>query len=165
MKKSAIVALVVFGVFPFSACNNGEQTGYMETSTADANAREAEQAEQQFADLADQDKAAPTSKVAKHATKARTPSSVKQTHAAMAPHVSLWVVQMGAFKVKENAEKLTVKLKAGGFPVVMRSMNHSKNGEIYLVHLEPTPNKTEAEKWQTDLKLKEFDSTIVSHRD
>ncbi len=162
MKKSALVALVVFGVLPFSACNNGEQNGYMESSTsgstAEANAREAELAEQEFTELAAKEKqpVAKAGKVAKHESKtARQPSSVKPT----------WVVQMGAFKVKENADKLTAKLKADGFPVVMRSMNHSKNGEFYLVHLEPTPNKTEAEKWQLDLKMKSFDSQIVSHRE
>lgn len=180
MKKSAILTLIVFGLLPFSACNNSEQSGYMKTTSAEDNAREAEEAEQEYADLAAKTESTEKTggkkthgekakKVASHETKKsdRTPASKEPAHhAAVTPHdAGLWVVQLGAFKVKTNAEKLTSKLKDGGFPVVMRSMNHSKNGELFLVHLEPTPNRNEAEKWQSDLKLKSFDSTIISRHD
>lgn len=78
-------------------------------------------------------------------------------------HSKVWVVQLGAFRVKENAEKLTAKLKTGGFPVIMHPLNHSKNGQLYVVALEPTPNRTEAQKWQSDLKSKSYDTNIVLH--
>jgi cell division protein FtsN len=99
-----------------------------------------------------------------HKTEHREPASAHPTkHAADGQRV--YTVQLGAFRVKENAEKLTAKLKGEGFPVMMVGKEGSKSGELYLVHLEPTPNKSEAAKWQSDLKLKSFDSTVTSKRD
>lgn len=220
-QKSALVAIVILGVMPFSACSNGEQSGYMQSSTAEQNLREAELAEQEFADLAAQEsngdevlaphvRSAKTAKkeitkkdaskkettkavakhdvkapakhaapakhetdmqaVAKHEMATRTPASKEIAKPFQPAHQSVkgtaaYTVQLGAFKVKENAEKLTAKLKGDGYPVLMRPINHSKNGELFLVQLEPTPNKNEAAKWQSDLKLKSFDSSITFHRD
>jgi cell division protein FtsN len=176
MKKSFFVALFAFAMLPFSSCsNNSEQAAYMQNPTAEANAKEAEQAEEEFAKLASKEETGV--KVGKTSTQEnkRKPASAvahsavahKEAHHAVEDSSTqkVWTVQLGAFKMKENAEKLTAKLKTDGFPVMMREMNHSKNGELYLVHLEPTPNKTEAEKWQSDLKLKAFDSTLTSRRD
>lgn len=218
MKKSAVIALFAFAMLPFSACSsNNDQAAYMQNTAAEQNAREAEQAEEEFAQLAAKDETPKAEKpgktekknqktakaeksekkseksekkaVAKAETKtekkveakkveakaeskaetkeARVPASTHETqepkHAASGSRV--WTVQLGAFKVKENAEKLTAQLKGAGFPVMMVGKEGSKSGELYLVHLEPTPNKSEAQKWQTDLKLKSFDSTITSKRD
>ena len=68
---------------------------------------------------------------------------------------NIYVVQIGAFKVKENAEKLEKKLKDAGYPVRLVSMNHSKNGELHLVRFEPSNNRTEAEQAVETLKSKE----------
>jgi cell division septation protein DedD len=157
MNKSVVVALFAFAMLPFSACsNNNEPAAYMQNPTAEANAKEAEQAEEEFSKLASKGETAPkVGKTLTHENK-RKPASAA---------AKVWTVQLGAFKVKENAAKLTAKLKTDGFPAMMREMNHSKNGELYVVHLEPTPNKSEAEKWQTDLKLKAFDSTLTMKRD
>jgi|GEM_PF-4864978 len=200
MKKSAVIALFAFAMLPFSACSsNSDQAAYMQSSSAEQNAREAEQAEEEFAQLASKDQEAPkaekkthkaekTAKAEKaekvekksvakaekkHESKVvakeetREPASTHESHEVKhaASSQRVWTVQLGAFKVKENAEKLTAKLKGEGFPVMMVGKEGSKSGELYLVHLEPTPNKTEAEKWQTDLKLKSFDSTITSKHD
>jgi cell division septation protein DedD len=169
MKKSAVIAMFAFAMLPFSACsNNSEQAAYMQSPKAEENAREAEQAEEEFAQLASKEEPKTgKSKTATHETK-RKPASAKEVHHAVAQTGSnqkVWTVQLGAFKVKENAEKLAAKLKGDGFPVLMLGKDQSKGGELYLVHLEPTPNKSEAEKWQTDLKLKSFDSTLTSKRD
>lgn len=236
-KKSAAVVVVALGVLPFYACSNSEQAAYMERPSIEANALEAEQAEQEFAELAAKEAAgedthvqgkaekkaltksekksaktetsvakhdapkaekkkpahdpghkaetvkavakvqkqeapkheapkheAPTKAVAAHAVESnvtRKPASVHQTGATS----SVWVVQLGAFRVKENAEKLTAKLKTNGYPVLMRAMNHSKNGELFVVSLEPTPNKSEAQKWQQELKTKSFDTNLVFRKD
>lgn len=191
MKKSAAVVLFAFAMLPFSACSSsGDQAAYMTSSTAEQNAREAEQAEEEFAQLASKtetpkakakvaehkaDKKAktPEHKATEHKTaehkavvEKREPASAHETkHKAVASGERVYTVQLGAFRVKENAEKLTAKLKGEGFPVLMVGKEGSKSGELYLVHLEPTPNRSEAEKWQTDLKLKSFDSTLTSKRD
>jgi cell division septation protein DedD len=172
MKKSVAVVLFAFAMLPFSACSSsGDQAAYMTSSTAEQNAREAEQAEEEFAQLASKTatpKAKAKTKTAEHkaVVEKREPASAHETkHKASASSERVYTVQLGAFRVKENAEKLTAKLKGEGFPVMMIGKEGSKSGELYLVHLEPTPNKTEAEKWQTDLKLKSFDSTLTSKRD
>jgi cell division septation protein DedD len=71
------------------------------------------------------------------ATDTRKPASAKEM---------VYVVQFGAFKVKENAEKYLAKLKGDGFPVMMKPLHHSKNGDMFVVRLEPTPNRAEAEQ-------------------
>ena len=188
MKTTAAIALFAFAMLPFSACssNNG-QDAYMQSTNAEQNAREAEQAEEEFAQLASKEetpKAEKTAKVEKKSHKVektakaekkptpkhedeRQPASNHETHHAVAhaDHGSqrVYTVQLGAFKVKENAEKLTAKLKTEGFPVMMVNKEDQKG--LFIVHLEPTPNKNEAEKWQTDLKLKAFDSTLTSKHD
>ena len=87
----------------------------------------------------------------------RAPASIKggSRHGAKSAANSLFVVQIGAFKVRENAEKLTKKLKDDGFPVRMQSMNHSRNGELHLVRFEPSPNRAEAQEVMEKLKEKE----------
>ncbi len=183
MKKSAFLALVVCGVMPLSSCNNnGDQSGYMQSSSAESNAKEAELAEQEFADLASKESAGEDTSAKRHtarktasvaakvtAKNAKSPRKPASKEIAKAVHVegrgaAVYTVQLGAFKVKENAAKLAAKLKQDGFPAIMRPSVKS-SGEFYLVHLEPTPNKTEAEKWQIDLKEKSFDSTLTSHRE
>lgn len=76
----------------------------------------------------------------------RKPASSGKNH--------VFIVQVGAFRVKENAERLHTKLKSEGFPVIMREMQHSRNGHLYLVRLEPTPNRQEAETLAASLKTK-----------
>lgn len=79
---------------------------------------------------------------------------------------SVYVVQVGSFKVKENALKLEEKLKGDGFPVRMREINHSKNGHLYVVQFEPTPNRDEADTWRSQVKAKSsLDAQLVSRPD
>lgn len=78
----------------------------------------------------------------------------------------VYIVQVGAFKVRENADKLQSKLKGEGFPVIVRELNHSKNGSLHLVRLEPTPSRAEAEQWVAQLKSKtQVDAQLLSQAD
>ena len=200
MTKSAVIALFAFTLLPFSGCSsNSDQAAYMSSPNAEQNAREAEQAEEEFALLASKEVEKPkaeksaehkvaaqkpekkTQKKAEHkvvehkaaqpqpstpvAMEAREPASAHEAKHAAVHGDRVYTVQLGAFRVKENAAKLTEKLKSAGFPVMMVNKEGSKSGELYLVHLEPTPNKSEAEKWQSDLKMKSFDSTVTLKRD
>jgi cell division protein FtsN len=92
-------------------------------------------------------KAAPQAE-AKVVAKTRTPASVEGT----------FVVQIGAFKVKENAERLHQSLQGQGFKSMMMP---SKNGDMYLVRLEPTKSFDEAQSWASQLKSKSIDSHII----
>jgi cell division septation protein DedD len=87
-------------------------------------------------------------------TKKRSPASEKEI---------VYIVQVGAFRVKENAEKLQARLKGEGFPVLMHSLNHSKNGLMHLVRFEPTPTRSEADKWLAQVKTKaEIDAVVLA---
>lgn len=67
----------------------------------------------------------------------------------------VYVVQLGAFKVKENAERLQAKLAQAGFKVEMHSMEHSTNGMLHLVRSSPMANRAEAESLAQEFKSKE----------
>jgi cell division septation protein DedD len=79
----------------------------------------------------------------------------------------MYAVQFAAFKVKENAEKLAAKLKAGGVAVEMASIDHSKNGLLHLVRIPPTTSREEAQKnfeqYNGKLDLKAQVVTISGH--
>ena len=47
------------------------------------------------------------------------------------------------------------KLKDAGYPVTMSTLEHSKNGLLHLVRIEPTNNKSEAVTMAETLKTKE----------
>lgn len=66
----------------------------------------------------------------------------------------VFVVQVGAFKVKENADKLHQKLKTAGYPVQLQSIEHSKNGLLHLVRFQPSGSRAEAETVIEDLSAK-----------
>ena len=94
--------------------------------------------------------------LAGHASPARKPASVSG---------GTYVVQVGAFRVKENAEKLQAKLKEAGYKVDMQTVEHSKNGLLHLVRFEPTKNRAEAETMVEDLHAKhELAAQILSVR-
>jgi DedD protein len=67
----------------------------------------------------------------------------------------VWVVQVGAFRQKDNAEKLLEKLKKSGYPVLMQTVQHSRNGELHLVRLEPMSEKSQAQLALEQLQVKE----------
>ncbi|MES2964132.1 MAG: SPOR domain-containing protein [Bdellovibrionota bacterium] len=91
---------------------------------------------------------------------------VTKTLKAHSAASSVYIVQVGAFKVKDNALKLEEKLKGSGFPVRMREVNHSKNGMLYVVQFEPTPNRDEADAWRSQVKAKaSLDAQLVARPD
>jgi cell division protein FtsN len=67
---------------------------------------------------------------------------------------SLYVVQIGAFRVKENAERYYRKLQEEGFPVILQTLNHSTQGSLYLVRMQPTADRVQADSWASELMTK-----------
>ncbi|SMC27398.1 Sporulation related domain-containing protein [Desulfacinum hydrothermale DSM 13146] len=57
-----------------------------------------------------------------------------------------YVVQVGAFKRKANADKLSRRLKAKGFSVHVTRFKHKSLGWLYLVRLRPMASQAEAHK-------------------
>lgn len=148
-----------------SGCSEENHRPALARSTMEQNAREAEEADNVLSSekseshgdtKASKKKAgkAASTKTAKTASTKTTKSKAKAERTPASAASSVYVVHVGAFRVKENAERMFEKVKGAGFPSTMRQMNHSKNGDLYVVALEPTPNKTEAETWMNDLKSK-----------
>ena len=124
-------------VFSLGACTPSQERGLQEIERMAKNAAEAEAAEEA---LAGQKSVATAAKK----SSARQPASAR----------GVYVVQIGAFRVKENAERLHEKLASSGFAVEMRTLEHSKNGTLHLVRSAPIESKSEAEAKALELKEK-----------
>ena len=94
-------------------------------------------------------------------TKHAEPAHVERAPASKPASGPQYVVQVGAFRVKDNAEKLQAKLKDAGFPVRMQTISHSKNGDLFVVRFEPTSNRAEADASAAQLKAKESMTAAV----
>ena len=64
-----------------------------------------------------------------------------------------WVLQLGSFSVKNNADALVSQLKKLGYAPSVESSD-TDNGEIYRVRLAPMKNKITAEKIAQELAKK-----------
>jgi cell division septation protein DedD len=58
----------------------------------------------------------------------------------------VYVVQVGAFSRKENAERISRRLKEHGFQVNVSPFRHKSLGRLYLVRLDPLPSEEQARK-------------------
>lgn len=144
MGRLSIIALAI-SMTVLTGCNRqaSDHLGSvpMIDPNAERNAAEAEAAEAELARQETKPKSA-----AKRKKDARRPAS-KETK-------NIYVVQLGAFKVRENAERFQQSLKETGLPVMLKELNHSKNGPMFVVRIEPTPNKTEAQSMLATLREK-----------
>lgn len=169
----AVAAIVIVSLGTMNACTPSDRSTEGEDLSMVQNAAEAEAAEAKIAqegtagkadevkakgDKAEKkaEKKAVAEKAPAHQDKQAAAGDHKPTArrpASMAGGV--FVVQVGAFKVKENAEKLQAKLKDAGYPVELSSIEHSKNGLLHLVRFSPTQNRAEAETVIEDLQSKQ----------
>ena len=81
-------------------------------------------------------------------------ADAKKGNRKIASAGSVYVVQVGAFKVKENADRLLAQLKAQGFSAEIHTINHSKNGILHVVRMQPTADRSEAHAMVESLKAK-----------
>ena len=135
LAKVGFASIVLIGLsFVLSACD-AKQSGPQvlsgnglksETEIAQA-ARDAEVAEEEL-------------------TRNRKPAS------KTADRESIYVVQVGTFRVEANAKKVLEKLKAAGLPAFQKRIERGKENVLYAVRFEPTPSKTEAEKFVESAK-------------
>ncbi len=68
-----------------------------------------------------------------------------------APGAKTYVVQLGAFTKRENADKLFSELQAKNYPVILKTLDHKDFGHMYLVRLKPYSDRVEAERMATEL--------------
>jgi cell division septation protein DedD len=151
----AAAIIGVLALATMNGCTPSDHGTEGRSDTLSQNAAEAEAAEAKLAN-AEQPEKAPSKdqKTAANETnvkpgansvsKEKSATDKTPRHPANAAG-GVYVVQVGAFKNKENAEKLQEKLKAAGYPVEMHTVDHSKNGVLHLVRFLPTANRADAE--------------------
>lgn len=65
---------------------------------------------------------------------------------------SIFVVQVGTFKIESNARSLVESLKSTGLPVIQKKIQRANGDVLYTVRIEPTPSREEAEKFVATVK-------------
>lgn len=76
----------------------------------------------------------------------------KGPKAAATSTETVYVVQVGTFKVEGNADRLEKVLKDKGLPAFKKKVEREGGVVLYAVRLEPTPTQNEAEKFLASLK-------------
>lgn len=76
------------------------------------------------------------------------------------PTAGQWVVQLGSFSGKTNAETYAAKLKSAGFPALVRSFR-SGGKTMYRVQVGPRDDRVGAEKLVTALKKAGYKGVVM----
>jgi len=92
-------------------------------------------------------------------SRARKPAS--QNKKSKGSKESIYLVQVGTFKVEENATKILEKLKSAGLPAFQKKIERADGQTFFAVRIEPTPNKIEAEKFQASAKEATGQSPLI----
>lgn len=85
-------------------------------------------------------------------SRARNPASQTRKSKSGVDKESIYLVQVGTFKVEQNATKILEKLKTAGLPAFQKKIESSDGQTLFAVRIEPTPNRTEAEKFLASAK-------------
>lgn len=167
--KRTFVAALVFGLSVLAAgCSDSDETSKSTVQKTPEQAHlqsmkaaaEAEAAEEEFAKA----KLAQTDSASKKAGKNHTRgvASVPKATAKKAKAVdSVYVVQVGTFKVEENAKNIVAKLKSAGLPVFQKKVERGGGAVLYAVRLEPTSNRKEAEQFLANAKAATGESPLI----
>jgi len=154
MVVPGIGAALLITLSTMNGCSQSDRSTESRDEVIAQNAAEAEAAEAKMAE--------PKTEVKTAAKPAKTEPKTPKTAPAAAPEKrkpassagGVYVVQVGAFKVKENAEKLQEKLSKAGYHVETQTVDHSKSGLLHLVRFQPVNNRAEAETMIEDLNSK-----------
>lgn len=164
----ALVSVGVVALGTINACSPSDRSTAAREEVIAQNALDAEHADEQMskgdkaaaadatktAAMPKQPKVKPDHKTTKTAAGEAKSSATEKTARQPASAGGTYVVQVGAFKVKENAEKLHALLKEAGYAVDLQTISHSKNGLLHLVRIAPIGNRAEAETMVEDLSAK-----------
>lgn len=148
--------IACFGIFN-AACSGGEDKAIIVKTEDQAHvdsakaAAEAEAAEEAFA----------KSKTAHGAKTKRAVASVKTAKAKKSLVDPVYVVQVGTFRVEENAKNILAKLKTAGLPAFQKKIERENGSILYTVRVEPTPNRQEAEKFVASVKAATGESSLI----
>lgn len=82
----------------------------------------------------------------------RTRKPASKASKAKSSKESVFLVQVGTFKVEQNATKTLEKLKGAGLPAFQKKIERENGETLFAVRIEPTPNRAEAEKFVASAK-------------
>lgn len=83
---------------------------------------------------------APSAPVSKSAAKAASPTGTR------------YVVQIGSFKQRQNADNIQQTLLQKGYEVIVRTTTHPNFGRLYVVQLAPVSDQRKAESLMTNVR-------------
>jgi general secretion pathway protein A len=63
-----------------------------------------------------------------------------------------YMVQLGSFMDKEEAEEIKVRLKGNGYSAVVKTRKHLVLGEVFVIELQPVDSASRATKLMTQLR-------------
>lgn len=150
--KAVTKKLLVLSLFLMPLANLGCSKDESHSASAEATADEASVKAAAEAEAAEEE-------FAKSKGGKRHVASVKGSKRSKSAE-SIYVVQVGSFKVEENANKIAEKLKSTGLPVFQKKVE--KDGAtFYTVRIEPTPNRAEAEKFVSSIKAATGESSLI----
>lgn len=102
--------------------------------------------------ISDPAQSAPAEPPASSAGVEQTPSTARQTGSDDSRrNLSAWVIQLGSFSSRQNAESLIKQLQSNGFPGYIEQVK-SGTETVYKVRVGPELSRTEAESIQKNLK-------------
>lgn len=146
---SLSAALVTTGCTNSDVSQPIEQPSAQSRSESEKASADAEAAEEEFA----------KAKNSKSGSAKRHVASVHSKNKKTAGE-SAYIVQVGTFKIEENANKIEAKLKAAGLPVFTKKIEHA-GATLYAVRIEPTPNRSEAEKFASSVKAATGEASLI----
>jgi cell division septation protein DedD len=94
-------------------------------------------------------------------SRARKPASQNKKSKSNSSKESIYLVQVGTFQEEENAIKILAKLKSAGLPAFQKKIERADGQTLFAVRIEPTPNRTEAEKFLASAKEATGQSPLI----
>ena len=150
MKESRQLIGIVFGLVLSLGCvacdGGGQRSSVRSEIDLKQAALEAEQAEEDIARVRQ------LSSERAPASNETTKSPSRKKTKSISPAETVYVVQVGTFKVEGNADRLEKALKEKGLPAFKKKLEREGGVVLYTVRLEPTPTHSEATKFLASLK-------------
>lgn len=141
------------------------QAGSKDHTEIEKSALEAEQADEDISKLKASSEGAKSSDHSSRTPSATGSKSAKSKHSREHTKENKkdvsYFVQVGTFKVEENASKVLKQLKDKGLPGMMKRIEKDNGLVLYAVRLEPTPKKSEAESMLPSVKEATGQSGLV----
>lgn len=129
-------AFLMIGLCLLAACETRDRAAMSKSTESKSDAEMAKAAKE--AEAAEEE-------VARLRASTKTPKAAKRSVASHAgPHT--YAVQIGTFKVEENAAKMVEKLKAAGLPVFSKRIERDGGVVLHAVRLESTKTRAESEQ-------------------